>query len=132
MSIAPRETLKGCARRIILGKKSRRETGMTQQEKVHWVEFATLKDLFSFVVTKSIPGQQFLSIIKYKQYVYTIAPINETLIVFFTKEEPKGKVYAWDPERDDFSPIPKADRTRVNILIQEVVEDTLIKSIFYS
>jgi hypothetical protein len=106
---------------------------MTQtQERVHWIEFRNLKDLFSFVITKSIPGQQFLSVIKYRQHTYTMAPVNDSVMIFFSKEDPKGKVYAWDAERDDFVVLPKADRSRINILIQEVEEDTLIKSIFYS
>src|SRR5579884_3031731 len=106
---------------------------MTQtQERVHWIEFRNLKDLFSFVITKSIPGQQFLSVIKYRQHTYTMAPVNDSVMIFFSKEEQKGKVYAWDEKRDNFVVLPKAERSRKNILIQEVKEDTLIKSIFYS
>src|SRR5579875_3517030 len=98
---------------------------MTQtQERVHWIEFRNLKDLFSFVITKSIPGQQFLSVIKYRQHTYTMAPVNDSVMIFFSKEYLHGKVYAWDAERDDFVGLPKADTSRINILIQEVEEDT--------
>jgi hypothetical protein len=100
--------------------------------KIEWVEFKTLKDLFSFVTTKSIPGQQFLSVIRYKQHTYTLAPLSESEMVFFTKEEPKSSIYSWDAEKDDFVPITKVERSRVNILIFEVAEDTLIKKHFYS
>ncbi len=96
-----------------------------------WVEFRTIKDLFSFVITKSMPGQQFLSVIKFREYTYTFAPMNSTIMIFLTKDEPKAKIYAWDPERDDFGPLAKADRSRVNIMVQEVVHDSVIDQLFY-
>jgi hypothetical protein len=40
-------------------------------------------------------------------------------------------MYAWDAERDEFMPVAHADRSRLNILVQDVVDDTLIKSLFY-
>jgi len=97
-----------------------------------WVEFKNLKELFSFVITKSMPGQQFLSLIKYKDYTYTFTPIDDSVMIFFTKEIPRSPIYAWDPDRDEFVTMQKPDRTRVNILIQEVIQDTLIKELFYS
>jgi len=97
-----------------------------------WVEFKNLKDLFSFVITKSMPGQQFLSLIKYKDYIYTFTPIDDSVMLFFTKEASKAPIYAWDPDKDEFITLSKPDRTRVNILIQEVVQDTLIDELFYS
>lgn len=99
--------------------------------KHHSVEFKTLKDLFSFVITKSIPGQQFLSVIRFKQYTYTFTPIDDSVMIFFTKEEPKGPIYAWDADRDEFVILAKPDRTRVNVLVQQVVHDSLIDSLFY-
>ena len=100
--------------------------------KFHWIEFKTLKDLFSFVITKSIPGQQFLSLIRFRDYTYTFTPIDHTVMVFFTKEVPKAPIYAWDGEKDEFVPTQKADRSRINILVQEVADDTMISSLFYS
>jgi hypothetical protein len=102
-----------------------------KEAKVNWVEFKTLKDLFTFVLTKSMPGQQFVSLLRYKNHVYAYSPLDEGVMVFFTKEEPKSAIYAWDPERDDYIPTTKADRTKVNILVQEVAQDTLISSAFY-
>ena len=100
-------------------------------ENFQWIEFKTLKDLFSFVITKSMPGQQFLSLIKFRDYVYTFTPIDHSVMIFFTREVPKAPIYAWDAERDEFAPTQKADRSRVNILVQDVVDDTMISSIFY-
>jgi hypothetical protein len=97
----------------------------------HSVEFRTLKDLFSFVITKSMPGQQFLSLIRFKDYTYTFTPIDDSVMIFFSKEVPKASIYTWDSERDEYVPSTKADRSRVNILIQEVVGDTMIDSLFY-
>ena len=97
----------------------------------HWVEFRSLKDLFSFVITKSIPGQQFLSVIRFKEFTYTFTPIDHSVMVFYTKEQPKGPIYAWDPDKDEFVTAPRPDRTKVNILIQEVAQDSLINSLFY-
>ncbi len=102
-----------------------------EETKVNWVEFRTLKDLFTFVITKSMPGQQFISLLKYMDHVYTYSPLDEGVMVFFTKEVPRSVVYAWDPDRDEYIPMPKADRTRINILVQEVAQDTLISSTFY-
>ncbi|MDA4111417.1 MAG: hypothetical protein OK439_02680 [Thaumarchaeota archaeon] len=101
-------------------------------EKFHWIEFRTLKDLFSFVITKSIPGQQFLSLIRYRDYTYTFTPIDHSVMIFYTKDIPKGAIYSWDGEKDEFTPTQKADRSRVNILVQEVVQDTMISAVFYN
>jgi hypothetical protein len=101
------------------------------KEKFHYIEFRTLKDLFSFVITKSIPGQQFLSLIRFRDYTYTFTPIDHSVMIFFTKDPPKAPLYSWDGERDEFIPSQKADRSRVNILVQEVVTDTMISSVFY-
>ena len=101
-------------------------------ENFHWIEFRTLKDLFSFVITKSIPGQQFLSLIRYKDYTYTFTPIDHSVMIFFTKDPPKALIYSWDGEKDEFIPSQRADRSRVNILVQEVVQDTMISSVFYN
>lgn len=97
----------------------------------HSIEFRTLKDLFSFVITKSMPGQQFLSLIKFKDYTYTFTPIDDSVMIFFSKEVPKAQIYTWDPEADEFLPSAKTDRSRVNILIQDVANDTMIESLFY-
>ena len=102
------------------------------EEKFHLVEFRSLKDLFSFVITKSMPGQQFLSLIHFRDYTYTFTPIDDSVMIFFTREIPKAPIYAWDGERDEFITAQRADRSRVNILVQEVVNDTMINSIFYS
>ncbi len=102
------------------------------KENFHWIEFRTLKDLFSFVITKSIPGQQFLSLIRYKDYTYTFTPIDHSVMIFFTKDPPKATIYSWDGEKDEFIPTQRADRSRVNILVQEVVQDTMISSVFYN
>jgi hypothetical protein len=101
------------------------------KESYHWIEFRSLKDLFSFVITKSIPGQQFLSLIHFRDYTYTFTPIDHSVMVFFTKEPPKAPIYTWDSERDEFLASQKADRSRVNILVQDVLDDTMIKSLFY-
>lgn len=98
---------------------------------INWIEFQTLKDLFSFVITKSMPGQQFLSLIRFRDYTYTFTPIDESVMIFFTKDVPKSPIYAWDAEKDEFLPVQKADRSRVNIIVQKVIDDTLISSIFY-
>ncbi len=103
-----------------------------QEEKFHLVEFRTLKDLFSFVITKSMPGQQFLSLIRFRDYTYTFTPIDHSVMIFFTRDVPKAPIYAWDGERDEFIITPRADRSRVNILVQEVIDDTLISSVFYA
>ena len=95
------------------------------------IEFRTLKDLFSFVITKSIPGQQFLSLIHYKDYTYTFTPIDDSVMIFYTKDVPKAPIYSWDAERDEFSPATKSDRSRINILMQDVAKDTMIESLFY-
>jgi hypothetical protein len=79
-----------------------------------------------------MPGQQFLSLIRYKDYTYTFTPIDDSVMLFFSKEVPKAPIYSWDPDKDEFVTAPKPDRTRVNILIQEVVQDTLIHELFYS
>lgn len=79
-----------------------------------------------------MPGQQFLSLIKYKEITYAFTPLSESVMVFYTREEPKSSLYAWDSDTDRFLPIQMPDRTRLNILIQEVVQDTLIQSLFYS
>ena len=97
----------------------------------HSIEFRTMKDLFSFVITKSMPGQQFLSLIKFKDYTYTFTPIDDSVMIFFTKDVPKAPIYTWDSEKDEFAPATRADRLRVNILIQDVVNDTMIESAFY-
>ncbi len=97
----------------------------------NWIEFQTLKDLFSFVITKSMPGQQFLSLIRFRDYTYTFTPIDDSVMIFFTKDVPKSPIYAWDAERDEFLPVTKADRSRVNIIVQNVIDDTLISSTFY-
>jgi len=102
-----------------------------EDSKFHWIEFKNLKDLFSFVITKSMPGQQFLSLIRFRDYVYTFTPIDHSVMIFFTREQPKSQIYAWDAEKDDFIATQKADRSRVNILVQEVVDDTMITSLFY-
>ncbi len=102
-----------------------------EENKVNWVEFRSLKDLFTFVVTKSIPGQQFVSLLKYKDHVYTYTPLDEGVMIFFTKETPKSLIYAWDSDKDEFVALPKADRTRINIIVQDVAQDTLVSSVFY-
>jgi hypothetical protein len=96
------------------------------------VEFRTLKDLFSFVITKSMPGQQFLSLIRFRDYTYTFTPIDHSVMIFFTRDMPKAPIYVWEPERDEFIATQRADRSRVNLLVQEVIDDTMITSIFYS
>jgi hypothetical protein len=101
-------------------------------EKFHLVEFRTLKDLFSFVITKSMPGQQFLSLIRFRDYTYTFTPIDHSVMIFFTRDMPKAPIYTWDAERDEFMGAQRADRSRVNLLVQEVVNDTMITSIFYN
>ncbi len=102
------------------------------QDKYQLVEFRTLKDLFSFVITKSMPGQQFLSLIHFRDYTYTFTPIDHSIMIFFTRDPPKSPIYSWDGERDEYVQTQRADRSRVNILVQEVVDDTMISSIFYS
>ena len=97
----------------------------------HSIEFRNLKDLFSFVITKSMPGQQFLSLIRFRDYTYTFTPIDDSVMIFFSKEVPKAQIYTWNAEADEFVPSAKTDRSRVNILIQEVVHDTMIESLFY-
>lgn len=97
----------------------------------NWIEFRTLKDLFSFVITKTMPGQQMISLIRYRDYTYTFVPINESVMIFLTKDIPKASVYAWDSEKDEYVPVPHADRSRLNIMIQEVVEDTMMTALFY-
>ena len=101
------------------------------QEGANWIEFRSLKDLFSFIITKTMPGQQVVSLIRYREYTYTFTPLGESVMVFFTRDVPKSTYYSWDAERDEFIPVAHADRSRINILIQEVVEDTLINSLFY-
>jgi hypothetical protein len=101
------------------------------EAEANWIEFRTLKDLFSFVITKSMPGQQVVSLMHYKDYTYTFSPINDSVMVFFTKEIPKASIYTWDSERDEYLPVAHADRSRLNILVQDVIDDTLIKSLFY-
>jgi hypothetical protein len=98
----------------------------------HLVEFRTLKDLFSFVITKSNPGQQFLSLIRFRDYTYTFTPIDHSVMIFFTRDVPKSAIYSWDGEKDEFIPTQRADRSRVNLLVQEVIDDTMITSIFYN
>ena len=78
-----------------------------------------------------MPGQQFLSLIRFKDYTYTFTPIDDSVMIFFTKEVPKASIYSWDAEKDEFVTSARADRSRVNILIQDVVNDTLIESVFY-
>lgn len=101
-------------------------------ENFHSIEFRTLKDLFSFVITKSMPGQQFLSLIRFRDYTYTFTPIDDSVMIFFSKEVPKASIYTWDAERDEFLPSTRSDRSRVNILIQDVMNDSMIESLFYS
>lgn len=95
------------------------------------IEFKSLKDLFSFVITKSMPGQQFLSLIRYRDYTYTFTPIDDSVMIFYSKDVPKAPIYTWDAEADEFLPSSKTDRSRVNILVQNVVSDTMIESLFY-
>ena len=102
------------------------------QNNFQWVEFRSIKDLFSFLITKTMPGQQFLSFIRFRDYTYAVAPMNNTVMIFLTKEVPRGRIYSWDVEKDDFTPMAKADRTKVNIMIQEVAFDTLISKLFYN
>jgi uncharacterized protein YpmS len=78
-----------------------------------------------------MPGQQFLSLIRFKDYTYTFTPIDDSVMIFFSKEVPKSQIYTWDAEADEFLASTKTDRSRVNILIQSVVGDTMIESMFY-
>ncbi len=78
-----------------------------------------------------MPGQQFLSLIRFKDYTYTFTPIDDSVMIFYSKEVPKAQIYTWDPEAGEFLPSAKTDRSRVNILVQEVLQDTMIESIFY-
>ncbi len=95
-------------------------------KKMHWIEFQTLKDLFLFIVTKSMPGQQFLSVLRYKNHTYAFTPIDESVLVMFSREEPKKHFYVWEPELNDVMPVDRIDRSKVNFLIQDVVQDTLV------
>jgi hypothetical protein len=108
------------------------ESGDSGETNYELVEFRTLKDLFSFIVTKSMPGQQFLSLIRFRDYTYTFTPIDHKVMIFFTRDLPKAPIYAWDGEKDEFIGTQRADRSRVNLLVQEVIDDTLITSIFYA
>ncbi len=67
----------------------------------------------------------------YRDYTYTFTPINDSVMIFFTREAPKSSIYAWDAERDEFLPVVRTDRSRLNILVQDVADDTMIKSLFY-
>jgi hypothetical protein len=102
------------------------------EKKMHWIEFATLKDLFLFIVTKSMPGQQFLSVLRYKQHTYAFTPIDESVLIMFSKEEPKKPFYVWEPETNNCLPVDRIDRTKVNFIIQDVVQDTLIDDLLSS
>jgi hypothetical protein len=95
-------------------------------KKMDWIEFRTLKDLFLFIVTKSMPGQQFLSVLRYKEHTYAFTPIDESVLIMYSREQPKKQVYVWEPETNDVAPVDRIDRSKVNFIIQEVVQDTLV------
>lgn len=105
---------------------------VNNRDKFHWVEFKTLKGLFSFVATKSILGQQFLSLIRFREYTYAMAPVGDVVLLFLTKEEPKSRIYSWDSETGEFVAQAKADRSRINIMVEEVAHDTIVEGLFYS
>lgn len=99
---------------------------------IEWVEFASLKDLFHFLVTHAIPMQQTVSIIHYKDYTYVMAPYGDIIVVFFTKEPPQARVYRWNTEMDEFVPSPKLDRSSYNIIVQDALHDSIIEKQFYT
>jgi hypothetical protein len=98
----------------------------SSEKKFHWIEFKAIKDLLLFIVTKSMPGQQFLSVLRYKNHTYAFTPIDESVLIMFTREVPKKQFYVWEPEINDCLPVDRIDRSKVNFIIQDVVEDTLI------
>jgi hypothetical protein len=95
-------------------------------KKMHWIEFQSLKDLLLFIVTKSMPGQQFLSVLRYKNHTYAFTPIDESVLIMFTREEPKKHFYVWEAEANDIVAVDRIDRSKVNFIIQDVVRDTLV------
>lgn len=103
---------------------------MNGRSGVDLVEFATLNDLFCFIMANSEPGQQFLSVTKYKGHVYTVTPRGDLDTVLFTREEPKASVYVCEEDAYDFAPAEKPSRSKLNILILEVSRDTLADSLF--
>lgn len=105
---------------------SGKTSGERSEKKMHWIEFQTLKDLFLFIVTKSMPGQQFLSVLRYKNHTYAFTPIDESILIMFSREEPKKRFYVWEPETNDCVPVDRIDRSKVNFMIQDVIQDTLV------
>lgn len=95
---------------------------------LNWVRFKTLRDFLVFLVTSRPAVVQFYSALKYKRCLYTFIPTSSGAIVLYTEEEPKAAVYVWDPERGDFLPSVKAERTKVNVMVVEVTKDTMIDS----
>jgi hypothetical protein len=117
-------------REVMVVQVRKMQTSKTGSErKFHWIEFQTLKDLFLFIVTKSMPGQQFLSVLRYKGHTYAFTPIDESVLIMFSKEEPKKHFYVWEPEANDCLPVDRIDRTKVNFIIQDVVQDTLVEEL---
>jgi formylmethanofuran dehydrogenase subunit E len=102
---------------------------MGARKAVERVEFRTLKDLFCFVIANSTPGQQILSVTKYGRHTYIVASRGDSDTVFFTNEAPKASVYACD-DVYDFSPAEKPSRSKLNILVQDVMQDSLADSLF--
>lgn len=100
-------------------------------DKIDWVEFASLKQLFYFLVTHAMPMQQYASLTRYKDYTYVMVPYAELPIIFFTREVPKANYYKWNIEQDDFVPNPRLDKSSYNIIIQDALSDSLIEKHFY-
>ncbi|MHA2067645.1 MAG: hypothetical protein ACXABY_25050 [Candidatus Thorarchaeota archaeon] len=98
---------------------------------VELVEFATLRHLFHFLVTHSMPTQQYASVIRYRDYTYVMAPAGEIVELFFTRDAPQAEIYSWTMEKDEFNPVSRLDKSSYNIIIQNVVYDSIIEKTFY-
>ena len=103
---------------------------MSGRDDVDLVEFAALNDLFCYLMTNSEPGQQFLSVTRYKGHVYTVVARGDREAVLFTKEAPQARVYVCEEDSYDFAPAEKPRRSRLNIRILELAQDTLADSLF--
>jgi hypothetical protein len=60
-----------------------------------------------------------------------MAPAGDIVEIFYTKESPKAEIYKWMLEQDEFIPTSKLDRSSYNILVQNVLFDSLIEKTFY-
>jgi subtilase family serine protease len=104
---------------------------MPEERISDWVEFQTIKDLLSYIISRSNPQQQFHTVLRFKELTYTYITTGSSIMLFFTREKPHGSLYLWQNEKLDIIPAVKPDRSMLNIVIMMVSHDSMIEKLFY-